>query len=87
MLTPFSLSLEKVGTITIVEGPACSICRTPVLQDLETHAPCVDSPNGTSFIEGTASTAVTRNDFVFVYGLGADVEADHHKQNIRYRET
>ena len=27
----FSLLFEKVGTIPIVEGPACSIWKTPVL--------------------------------------------------------
>ena len=62
--------IEQLGSAT--DGhESCQDCRVSSLS------------YGTSFIEGTASTAVTRNDFVFVYGLGADVEAHHHKQSIQ----
>ena len=33
---PFSLSLGKVGTIPIVGGTSCGVCRTRALLDLET---------------------------------------------------
>ena len=87
-LKPFSLSLEKVSMIPIVEGTSLQY-----LQDAGAPGPRNSTllvsirRYGTSFIEGTASTAVMRNDFVFVYGLGADVEANHHEQNIRFPGT
>ena len=55
----FLFLVGKVGTIPIVEGPACSTC--------ERRCSWTSKPTVTLF----------RN------GLGVDVKADHHEQNIR----
>ena len=42
------------------------------------------NPTRQSPLRETVSTAVTGDDIIFVNELGANVEADHHEQNIQY---
>ena len=98
----FSKCVDRAGCVRPAcqgwHDPYCGrtslqFLQTPVLLDLETpvlvqfrQVGSGSIPTGQVFGARTVSTAVTGDDIVFVNGLGADVEANHHEQNVRYLE-
>ena len=80
---PFSLSLEEAGTIPIVEGPVCSVCRSGRSLDLEAHGRRDHWPGWHGFHRSPTGQSSWRGncDYRATTGDGF-VVMDYQEQNI-----